>query len=299
LRKPHFIFRPENAVRRAWQRLTGDPGRPSDVTLPWGAVIRVDPLEENGRAIWSTGVYDLAVSETLWRLTDPGDRAADIGANIGYFTCLLAQRCAPAGRVVAFEPGPEVFTELRANAARWNGADLAPIELRELALSRAPGIGRLHLGAAFATNRGIASLERADGEAVEVSVDTLDRQWSPDTALDVVKLDVEGHELAVLEGASETLPRIRDIVYEDFAPQPSAVRRLLERNGYTVLRVGVGWLRPRLLDPDAPTDLGDHVPPNFLATRAQRRCDARLRGVGWRSLGYARRGRRVHRARPR
>lgn len=294
LRKPHYLFRPERGLRRAAQRLSHREARPCEVRLPWGARIRVDPGEDIGRAIWSTGVYDLAVSEALWRLTDPGDRAADVGANIGYFSALLASRCHPGGLVVAFEPHPDIFGELRANAARWaRQPGMAAIDQRRVALSRSTGTGALFTGD-FTRNRGLSSLEpsrdEGGGASLAVTVDRFDAQW-PGAGPDVVKLDVEGHEQAVLDGAGAALRRVRDLVFEDFAPQPSPLRQTLEDAGFTVFGLSAGVIGPRLARGAVPAATG-YTPPNYLATRRPERAAERFHRPGWQVLSYRAGGRR-------
>ena len=287
LRKPHYVLRPERALRRASQRLSPSADAPCDVRLPWGPLVRVDPREEVGRAIWSTGVYDLAVSETLWRLVDPGDTAADVGADIGYFSGLMARRCSPGGRVVAFEPHPEVFADLTFNVGRWaRHGNLAPIELRQLGLSRAAGTLAVHTRD-VGRNRGLASFEHTGGRTVQVAVEQLDTQWI--AGIDgpaIMKIDADGHELAVVEGAGGVLSGLRDIVFEDVGPQPSQLGEIFRRRGFTVFSVGVGPFGPRLLRVDASTGPPGDAPPSYVATRHPERAIARLRRPGWRVLWY-------------
>ena len=68
----------------------------------------------------------------------------------------------------------------------------------------------------------------------EVPTDTLDGLTGADGQIDLLKLDVEGHEAAVLHGATGLLGRgaVRDIIFEEHAPYPSPTTRLLEGQGY-------------------------------------------------------------------
>ena len=106
LARPEYLFRP----RQIWRRLRHPwgfhlPPR-AEVTLPWGWPLCIRTHETIGRLIWTFGVFDLPVTEVLWRLTGPGDIAVDAGANIGCMTCVLATRVGPTGRVLSFEPFP-------------------------------------------------------------------------------------------------------------------------------------------------------------------------------------------------
>ena len=61
--------------------------------------MRIRPADDVGRAIWRLGVYDLPVTELIWRLLDPGDSAFDVGANLVYMTGVMAARVGAQGQV--------------------------------------------------------------------------------------------------------------------------------------------------------------------------------------------------------
>ncbi|MFC7542969.1 FkbM family methyltransferase [Siccirubricoccus deserti] len=70
------------------------------------------------------GYWEYWVSDFIWRNVKPGETVADIGANLGYYTVLLADLVGPGGRVMAFEPNPRLFDLLQRNVAingfsRW------------------------------------------------------------------------------------------------------------------------------------------------------------------------------------
>ena len=112
--KPEYIFQP----KVLWRRLLPLRRLPEkefiDYRLPWGMSIRLPAQEIQSAKMWRFGIYDLTVTEALWRLADPGETAIDIGANAGYMTSVLIARVSPkeGGQVYAFEPHPEVFKEL-------------------------------------------------------------------------------------------------------------------------------------------------------------------------------------------
>ncbi len=76
---PEYLLRPTQILRR----LAFRPHADAVLTLPWNCTITASSAEDIGRAIATQGVYDLPVTEALLRLTDPGETALDIGANIG------------------------------------------------------------------------------------------------------------------------------------------------------------------------------------------------------------------------
>ena len=282
LNKPEYLFRPSQVARRLG-RMLHPAERESVVRLPWGLPLRIRRDDDIGRALWTTGVYDLAVSEALWRLLDPGETAVDAGANIGYMTSLLALRAGPAGAVHAYEPHPAVFAELAANRGLWSGA-IAGVELREAGLSDRAGRGRLVEGPDFAGNRGTARV--ADDEAgLDVTLTTLDREFPPGRRLALLKADVEGHEAALLAGAERLLAAraVRDVVYEEHAPGRGRATALLRAKGYHVFGVAKGLLGPLLGEPGGRGSAW--TPPSCLATLEPGRARARMAARGWECLG--------------
>ncbi len=138
----------------------------------------------------------------------PGARTfLDVGASTGLFS-LLAALDDPARRVWAFEPSPRTAQALRHNLAR-NGA--GNVTVLELALAADDGAAKLWIPPGESLPLGASTLPafRAGGEAVPVRARRLDAlaaelAWP---AIDLVKLDTEGTEPAVLEGARDLLAR--------------------------------------------------------------------------------------------
>lgn len=298
--KPEYVFRPG----QIWVRLTREFNQHvntyEDVVLPWGLVIRVRPAEAIGSCIWRLGLYDLCVSETLWRLIDPGDTAVDVGANIGQMTSIMAVRVGPLGHVLAFEPHPDVFAELQANANRWAGMPgTGSIVTRCMALSDRAGQGRLSIPNNFDSNRGLAMLIPDDAlNANQINQMTLTvelvrlDETIQSGSIGMLKLDVEGHENEVLSGAERLLRgrQIRDIVFESHACYPTPVTRLLEKQGYRVFKLSNRLFGPQLESPEEhyyqrhrSVDV-----PSCLATLAPDRALARLRRAGWAVLKQSR-----------
>jgi len=283
--KPEYLFQP----RRLLARLTTELSYPQaiDVMLRWGLPIRIQP-DSIGRALRLFGIYDLAVSETLWRLTDAGDTVVDVGANIGYTTAVVAGRLRGSGKILCFEPHPAIFRELTENIARWRqllpGVDF---ECFQTALSDACGGAILAEPWEFERNRGGTKLEDCpptDGRAAfEVVTAKLDNAVPAAKSIDVLKLDVEGHEAKVLRGARQILEngRVRDVVFEEHGEYPTAASRLLEGCGYHIYHVHKAFFGPELIAPDATTGRSGWEPPNFLATRDVDRARERLSTRGW------------------
>jgi FkbM family methyltransferase len=282
LSKPHYIFRPTQLLRRVRLKMTSE--READVLLPWGLPMRVRTDETIGSAIARTGVYDLCATEVLFRLTDPGEVAIDAGANIGYMTSALAAAVGLKGRVEAFEPHPELFSELVDNVTCWRGAPIGEIRVHQLALSRRSGVGMLHVSDEFKTNRGTATLDSQRQEtSIDVPLARLDALVAE--RIGVMKLDVEGHEVQVLGGSDALLAgqRIRDIVFEEHNDFPTELTKLLESHGFVVFAVDEELLGPRIHS--LPSTGTSWDPPTYLATLDPTRALRRLRRRGWSCLG--------------
>src|ERR1051326_695854 len=147
LNKPQYLLRPSQLLRRLFRiARRQSPGETEEAVLAWGLPIRFHPRETIGSNIWRLGLYDLCVCETLFRLINPGELAVDVGANIGQMTGLMALRAGKVGRVIAFEPHPELFRELSANVERWRDhARIASMALHPIALSDRCGTGQLRV----------------------------------------------------------------------------------------------------------------------------------------------------------
>jgi FkbM family methyltransferase len=268
LDKPYYAFRPQQTVRRLGWSVRATRGRHVVVRLPWGVPLEVSNEDAIGAGIGRTGVHDLTVTEALWRLVRPGGLVVDAGANIGYLTGLLAVRAGPGGRVVAYEPHPAIRSELERNVDRL-GSRAASVDIRGVALSDRRGYAELITGSGFERNQGTAALvdtaSPPNAPGMRVATVTLDGEF-PWERLDCLKIDVEGHEHAVLQGAERLLAggRIRHIVYEDHGPYPTGASTLLERHGYDVLGLGRGFTGPRLGSPWHATVALEA--PSYLAT---------------------------------
>ena len=290
LNRPEYILQP-------WQiyhRLRRPPNQPIDefknINLPWGMPfhIRPHPDDKVEWSLWIMGVYDLALSESLWRLTDLEETAIDIGANIGYMTGIMAEKVGKSGRVIAFEPCPGIYDELEFNIQTWRDRKgWNCIEVQKIALSDRTGMGYLRLPT---YNRGEAAIVASkdnlnDKETLniyEVELDRLDNILDKNTKIGVLKIDIEGHELSAFQGAENLLKsqRVRDIFFESHQGYPTPASDFLESCGYEVFRLWKGFWKPLLYPANYP-EIHPWEPPNYLATSNGDRARKRLKQRGW------------------
>lgn len=149
------------------------------------------------------------------RFVKAGDTTIDLGANIGWYTCVLARLVGPQGKVLAVEPIPETF-ELLSSVISDLG--YANVVLRNCAVSATSGDGVMELpnheygGTNFYMARLIpGSAPASSVNTVRVplkSLDVLVRDLNI-ASVSFIKCDVEGHELAVLKGAQEFFRQVK------------------------------------------------------------------------------------------
>jgi FkbM family methyltransferase len=296
LTMPEYFFRPSQILTRLRRSFTGIP-HSDQVTLPWGDVITVRPHEIIGAGIWYYGIFDLPVTEAICRLLDRGETALDIGANIGQMTSLLRVMAGAEGRVLSFEPHPELFSEMSSLVEQGRGRDVASVERHQVALGDVEGEANLEVPGHWANNRGTAKLSSSTVNGVtsiRVKVTTLDRVLAPATQVGVCKIDVEGHELSVFKGAAQVFAarRIRDIIYEDFQPYPSPVHSHLKAAGFTLFHLDARLLGPSLTEVDANggrPQPGEEGGANYLATLCPERALSRFKSGGWKVFRMRRR----------
>jgi FkbM family methyltransferase len=289
---PPYLFRPTQIATRVWRELAWRSSTRGTVRLPWGLDIVVNPREAIGRNICTRGLYDLAVTEALWRLVGPGELTLDVGANIGYTAGLLAIRAGRGGHVICFEPHPEIFSRLRENVALWRTkSGCAAITLQQVALGDSVGTARLQAGGEFDRNSGTARLvtscDKACHDSIEVKLETLDAALAEGQHVGVMKLDAEGSEIAILRGMERILSqkRVRDIVFEEVTGFPSQTHLLLQDAGYTVMGLQATMLGVRCLAEAAPRNPAGGDPPSYLASAQPDRALKLLQPAGWQSFG--------------
>lgn len=190
----------------------------------------------------------------------PGDVVWDIGANLGLFSFAAAVAAGPAGRVLAVEPDVRLVRLLRRSTAL--NVRHAPVDVLGAAISDDLSVARFHVARRNrSTNHleGFGTTQTGGVRATElVPTFTLDWLAAHFPAPDVIKIDVEGAEMAVLTGGPHVLERSSKIICEVAASNSSAVRDTLIRHGYV------------LYDGDQPSDDREPVPTAPPATLAIR-----------------------------
>ena len=221
---------------RGFLRLWGLSGRDTHATIraisSKGPVFELSPFSYIDSIVLRSGYYESEVIDAI--LSELSDGVLwDIGADFGLHG-LTAKFQRRESRVVCFEPSVAMLGRLCRNCAL---NDLE-VEIVGVALSNRTGFQTLFVGPDG--NPGMSTLSPWSGASYSGS--QLVAVFRGDDLLEqgliarptVIKLDVEGHELSVLEGMPKTLnlPSLRAVVFEDSSDNGSEVKKLLRDAGF-------------------------------------------------------------------
>lgn len=203
----------------------------------------------------SLQTYEPKLTEAFKQMVMPGDVVVDIGANIGYFTLLASRIVGEQGRVYAFEPAPQNFALLSKNLAA-NG--YRNVRAFRKALSSGRGSGKLLVqGDNWGNRRIVESI--GDGQSVEVEMISMDEFFENGQNVNVVKMDAEGSEVRILQGASRVLKSNPDLVlFSELNPKllkdaghgPNEHLLMLFRCGFAIYAIDDIYRRVQRLAPD-------------------------------------------------
>lgn len=213
---------------RIWIQIPSGTGK--------GLWLKVLPKWEPG---YLTGCAEEGMIEALCRYLRPGNCFYDVGAHIGFYSLIAARLIGPVGHVIAFEPDPDNAEIARENAAK-NG--FAGVTVVCKAISDRDAIVRFRRSAGDGSSRmsGMVIRENRPGipesEILSCEAISLDSFSSSHPAPDLAKIDVEGAELQVLEGARSLLKQKKPVLLIEVhdAKNIPAVRSLLSGFGYTL-----------------------------------------------------------------
>lgn len=184
------------------------PDQPVEIAYDDGLRLRVRPVDRLGKRVYLQGYSDREHAALIDALLGPGDVYFDVGANFGQFALMAGRRVGEAGQVHAFEPSGEMVRQARANV-ELNGLD--HVVVNHVAVSDRPGTLALKVCAPGqeSFNSLGTPMRGADQVAATETVRaiTLDDYAAEHgiERVDLIKIDVEGAELAVVRGAARLL----------------------------------------------------------------------------------------------
>ena len=236
---------PARMLFRSYARTCYQPGTCVErLTTKSGDLFDADLSSFLEWQLWAFGGYEEHLAELFRCLVSSGDRCVDVGANVGVHTVRLAKLVGAAGEVIAIEPDAGVAERTRCNITL---NDLGNARVVNAAASDQAGHMRLYRPDSSDTNRARASLLRhpyLTGDTATVPVLTIDEICDGPVAL--IKIDVEGHEAAVLRGASAVIAGHAPSVVFEYAPElldeaAQAPFGWLAERGYELF--GIRWIR--------------------------------------------------------
>ncbi len=221
-------------------------------------------------AYWFGRLHERELELLLRRVLRPGDTFLDIGSNFGHFAFLAAALVRPEGQVHAVEPHPKLAALIDAGS---RSQSIAPVHVHAVALGDREGAVALrvnpkHIGASTVRS------PRSDDSAVEgfaeeytVPVRLADNLFSglrEGRGSIIAKIDVEGHEPAVIRGMGRLLLSLVDAAVVEVTPQwiggPDGVVALFNRMsglGFAAFRLESPWIREVRMRPCNPAGVQD------------------------------------------
>jgi len=222
-------------------------GKSKQVEVRRGGVRWCLDLEEGiDFSIYLLGAFERSTVATLRALVKAGDVVLDIGANIGAHTLGLAKNVGAAGKVYAFEPADFAFQKLLRNLALnpelerrtkasqvmlGSGAEKPPAGVyASWPLEKVDSVHPKHRGR-FVSTEG-AVVDTLDGFVAREKV----------SRINLIKMDVDGHELPVLQGGRSVLREHRPVIVMEMSPYVHAEEQnsfaamidLLKEFGYKI-----------------------------------------------------------------
>lgn len=170
------------------------------------------------------GEYETLETQVLKFFAKKATTIIDVGANIGYYVVELSQHLNPNGKIHAFEPVPDSFEQLTRNVELNNISTL--INSNQVAVSNFEGSMRLYMpktsGSSATSARNLHPNEKV--EKFDVKTTTLDSyaQTHQLATLDLLKIDVEGAELMVIQGALNSIEQFKPVIFAELLRKWSA-----------------------------------------------------------------------------
>jgi FkbM family methyltransferase len=172
-------------------------------------ILRAASGEGGGASVYVNRV-EPAKTRALLDILKPGHVVFDVGANIGYYTLLASRLVGAAGRVIACEPSPRNIAYLHRHVTLNHATNVTVIPAG--CYDRSGLIG-FEAGADWAAGHMVEQTAQVNGNRDLVATIAVDELVAASGLRpDVLKIDVEGAELHVLEGASQTIASAKPVV---------------------------------------------------------------------------------------
>jgi len=195
----------------------------------------LNPTEHIQQQLFWYGYYEKELGDLLKKTVKPGDVFLDLGANIGYFSLLVANN-SPSVRVISFEPVASLFQNMNDNISLNNIKNISTVNAAVGEIS-----GEEELFVSAPDNLGMSSFhqpENYSGNKERVKVVSID-DWFKTSRLpkiDLIKLDIEGSELGALKGMKGVLQKEKPILIVEVNPETLSMFNLKPSDIYDYLK---------------------------------------------------------------
>jgi FkbM family methyltransferase len=213
-------------------------------SLSDGQILTIDLGDRIQRLMWG-GVYEPQVRRCLTAFLRPGDTFVDVGAHIGFFSLIASSLVGSSGRVYSFEANSSLFPTLRSNAAQfpWMEVFLRAVcnKSGSVAFSNPQHAGESGWGK-LASVRSEGYIESVEAVSLDEWHESL--QFPP---IRLIKIDAEGSEPLILEGARRILSltrpyliiEVNDVLLREVGQTRNSVIDSLRVQGYQIFGVGL------------------------------------------------------------
>lgn len=152
------------------------------------------------------GLYEPRTVELIRQMVKPGMKCVDVGAQSGFYTCVIGQQVGPRGKVYAFEPLASSFEMLERNVRENH------LQARVRAFPLAASNTNESLQASLVSNMYVAGM--VEGAAC-VTIESVRLDDVITDKIDLVKIDVEGHEPAAIRGMEQLIRRHHPVIFSE------------------------------------------------------------------------------------
>lgn len=203
---------PEYSKRRALWEIFNERREENSISIHWYTplVINVYLGNDISRCLYINGCYEPNEFVALAQILKPGMTCIDGGANDGLYTTFIAQQTGPTGKVYAFEPSKREYQRLLGNLKLNNHSWVEPIPS---AIADAEGDAQLvvagyeHEGQNTLGDFVHEGITQSHTESVHLECIDQVIARKKITALDFLKLDIEGAEMKALRGALDSIKK--------------------------------------------------------------------------------------------
>lgn len=199
----------------------------------------LNPTEHIQQQLFWYGFYEKELGDLLKKIIKPNDVFIDVGANIGYFSLLVAHRFSSA-TVISFEPVTDLYKKMNDNITLNNTKNIISENVAAGELN-----GEKEIFVSAPDNLGMSSFHKPEnysGYKEKAKVVAID-EWFKGSGLpriDLIKLDIEGSELAALKGMQEILQNFKPFLIVEINPgtlsmftlKPSDIYNFLAQQGF-------------------------------------------------------------------